>query len=227
MYNTILNYLYKNFKIKKCINECTKDEYITFQNENGKIVGCLFLKDKVLNLIIKDDNVLFNHYNTDLLVIAKDYNIVKNKKVNKTSAAWLYGLRGARRFATLKFNNMYLQDVIFFEGNDVEPFGYAYKNGESVGISLPMYNITFDYQDSKNPDGRYKKSSIEFLNPALIYPTKKTFKKNRKECVDTLQQLRRKYFLDYINYPNTADFVENKSLKKNNIGFSNISFSRK
>ena len=76
MFNYVLNRLYKEYAVNQCSNGI-----IDFLKD-GKIVATLYKKEQVINIFLSASReVVWNHNNLAIFVIAKKYNVLNNSRL--------------------------------------------------------------------------------------------------------------------------------------------------
>ena len=225
MYNQLLNKLYENYSSRK-LNQ-NKIDIINFINDSNKIVATFYPKQSVLNIFLRvSPDVLWNHWNTAIFVVAKNYMVLTNGKAKKAEAAWLIGMRGANWEKTLSANNMFLTNGIFIDSiNNIAPIGHCYSVS-NASIRFQLFNFEITYKIAKRDH-----SHIKYLNPALIYPIKPGGRKDTAK--EAYRFLRNEYSWEYNSGFNklgsfeTREFIKNWDKRKNHNQFSKISYIKK
>ena len=96
MFNYVLKRMYEEYSVSR------SNDSIDFL-ENGKIVATLYPKEQVINIFLSaSSDVVWNHHNLAIFVIAKKYAVLNNGRIRKTEATWLIGCRGATWECNLK-----------------------------------------------------------------------------------------------------------------------------
>ena len=222
MYNQLLNNLFETYSYRKLNQD--KIDIINFIDDSNKIVATVYPKQSVLNIFLSaSPDVLWNHWNTAIFVVAKNYMVLTNGKAKKAEAAWLIGMCGAAWEKTLSANNMFLTTGIFIDSiNNIAPIGHCYSVGDN-SIRFQLFNFEITY--------RISKEEYDYLNPALIYPIKPGGRKDTAK--EAYRFLRNKYSWEYTSGFNTSgsfetrEFIENWGKRKNHKQFSEISYIKK
>ena len=214
MYNYLVERMYQEFQTKG-------DENITHFLSEGKIVGTLYKKQHVLNIFLSaSKNVIWNHYELALFVIAKKYTVLNKAKARNTEAAWLIGCCGAEWQKTLK-NPMYLESGLFFGNMPVAALTHIYSGKDCVNFRL--FDLEVEWRETKQPY-----SHIAYLNPVLIYPVKHGGKKVK----NAKGYLRQRYDWEYSEGYNTRgsletrNFIDTQANKINHTAWSTIKYRR-
>lgn len=215
MFNYVLKRLYEEYSANP------SDDCIDFL-ENGKLVATLFPKEQVVNIFLSaSPDVIWNHNDLAIFVIAKKYAVLNNGRVCKTEAAWLIGCCGAEWEYNLKVP-MYLESSRFFGDEKVSAISSC-DRGENGNICFDLLGLKIEWKETKQPY-----SHIHHLNPALIYPIKHGGKKVR----NAKAYLRKRYAWEYGNgfYTRgsleTREFIDTKANKVNHTEWSEISYHR-
>lgn len=221
MYNEVTTKLFQNFKARR------NGGVINFINHNDKIVATLYSNEQVVNIFLSASrDVVWNHHNMAIFVLAKNYTVMTNTHCRKAEAAWLIGMCGATWEHNLKNHNMFLEC-----GNHIGSMSKI----ESLGNCNPTdkENVVrfrlFDYEVTYSINEQENYSHIQHLNPALIYPVKHGGKKGSKESVT---YLRREYYWEYNEGFETAgsyqtrEFIKSIAPKQNHTEFSKISYMK-
>ncbi len=213
MFNYVLKRMYEQYAVSR------SNDSVDFL-ENGKIVATLYPEEQVINIFLSASrNVVWNHYDLAIFVIAKKYVVLNNRKMRKTEAAWLIGCCGAEWEHNLK-NSMYLGYGKSFEREDVSTISSCYR-GKNNSICFSLFDLEVEWKETEQPY-----SHINYLNPALVYPVKRGGKKMR----NAKAYLRKCYDWEYGPGYNTAGsaetrkFIDKLANKVNHTEWSHISY---
>lgn len=216
MFNYVLNRLYKEYAVNQCSNGI-----IDFLKD-GKIVATLYKKEQVINIFLSASReVVWNHNNLAIFVIAKKYNVLNNSRCRKAEAVWLIGCCGANWERNLK-NSMYLESGKTFKTNDISPISRCCA-GENNSVCFRLFDFEIKWKETKQPY-----SHIKCLNPALVYP----IKGGGKKIHNAKAYLRKQYTWEYEAGFNTAgskqtrEFIDTKANTTNHTEWSKISYHR-
>lgn len=214
MYNYLLKRMYQEY-------QTVDGENTTQFLSDGRIVGTLYRKEQVLNIFLSaSKDVVWNHHELALFVVAKKYTVLDNSKARNTEAAWVIGCCGAQWQKTL-VNPMYLGSGEFFGDKSVTGITGFHKSHN--GVKFTLFDLEVEWRETKQPC-----SHICYLNPALIYPVNHGGKKvkNAKEY------LRKKYNWEYEAGYQTAgsfetrQFIDTQANTTNHTEWSNIRYSK-
>ena len=213
MFNYVLKRMYEEYSVSR------SNDSIDFL-ENGKVVATLYPKEQVINIFLSaSPNVVWNHHNLAIFVIAKKYAVLNNGRIRKTEAAWLIGCCGAEWECNLEVP-MYLGYGKTFETENVSAISRFYK-GKNKNIRFSLFNLEIEWKETKQPY-----SHINYLNPALIYPVKN----GGKKVHNAKAYLRKRYDWEYGAGFNTAgssqtrEFIDKQANKVNHTEWSHISY---
>lgn len=213
MFNYVLKRMYEEYSISRC------NDSIDFLN-NGKVVATLYPKEQVINIFLSaDPDIVWNHHNLAIFVIAKKYNVLNNGRIRKTEAAWLIGCCGAEWQYNLK-TPRYLECSKAFNTYDVSAISRCYR-GKNGNIRFSLFNLEIEWKETKQPY-----SNIMHLNPALVYPVKH----GGKKVHNAKAHLRKCYNWEYGAGFNTAgssqtrEFIDTLANKVNHTEWSHISY---
>lgn len=213
MFNYVLKRMYKEYSVSR------SNDSIDFL-KNGKVVATLYPKEQVINIFLSaSPDVVWNHYNLAIFVIAKKYAVLNNGRIRKTEATWLIGCCGATWEHNLEVP-MYLGYSKPFYIDNVSAISRCYK-GKNKNIRFNLFDLQIEWKETKQPY-----SHIDYLNPALVYPVKDGGKKvhNAKEY------LRKYYDWEYGDgfYTNgsqeTREFIDTQANKVNHTKWSYINY---
>lgn len=215
MYNYLLNRMYAEYTTQ------SNGDVVDFM-KGTVVVGSLYKKQQVLNIFLSASrDVVWNHHNLAIFVLAKKYTVLNNAKVRSTEAAWLIGCCGAQWQKNLN-NPMYLENGKFWGDKNVAGITKIYSNHN--GVRFTIFDVEIEWQYEKEQPH----SHISYLNPALIYPVKPGGKKIKR----AKSYLRKEYDWEYGNGYNTAgsyetrEFIDNFANKVNHTDFSIIRYHK-
>lgn len=207
--------MYEEYSVSRC------NDSIDFM-ENGKVVATLYPKEQVVNIFLSaSPDVVWNHHNLAIFVIAKKYAVLNNGRIRKTEAAWLIGCYGKELERNLEVP-MYLGNGKAFEAKNVSAISRCYR-GKNQNICFNLWDIEIEWKETEQPDFH-----IQYLNPALIYPVKhggkkvhnaKAYLRNRYDCVYD------KGF-QTVGSSKTREFIDTQADKVNHTEWSHISYHR-
>lgn len=194
---------------------------IDFVNVNNKIVATLFPREQVINIFLSaSPEVVWNHCELAIFVIAKRYPVLNNGLLRKTEAAWLVGCIGANWEYNL--NSLYLDAARAFERQVVSGISWCHKL-KSNNIQFKLFDLDIVWSETPQPY-----SHIDFLNPALVYPVKRGGMKVKKASSILKQMYDWEYGVGYtcLGSLETRDFIDNQANKVNHTDFSHIYYHR-
>lgn len=213
MFNYVLKRMYEEYSVSR------SNDSIDFL-ENGKIVATLYPKEQVINIFLSaSSDVVWNHHNLAIFVIAKKYAVLNNGRIRKTEATWLIGCRGATWECNLKVP-MYLGKSKRFETDNVSAISRCYR-GKNGNIRFSLFDLEIEWKETKQPY-----SHIDYLNPALVYPVKH----GGKKVHNAKAYLRKCYNWEYgagfntSGSPETREFIDKQANKVNHTKWSHISY---
>lgn len=213
MFNYVLKRMYEEYSVSR------SNDSIDFL-ENGKVVATLYPKEQVINIFLSaSPDVVWNHHNLAIFVIAKKYAVLNNGRIRKTEAAWLTGCCGAEWERNLEVP-MYLGYGKHFETEDVSAISrcYIWKN---QNIRFNLFELEIEWKETEQPY-----SHIHHLNPALVYPVKH----GGKKVHNAKAYLRKRYDWEYgagfntSGSPQTREFIDTQANKVNHTEWSHISY---
>lgn len=220
MFNYVLKRMYEEYSVIR------SNDSIDFL-ENGKVVATLYPKEQVINIFLSaSPNVVWNHYNLAIFVIAKKYAVLNNGRIRETEAAWLIGCCGATWERNLEVP-MYLGYGKCFKTEDVSAISRCYR-GKNKNIRFNLFELEIEWKETE-PEQPYSYSHINYLNPALVYPVKHGGKKVHRAKA----YLRKRYDWEYGAGFNTAgslqtrEFIDTQANKVNHTKWSHISYYRR
>ncbi len=213
MFNYVLKRMYEEYSVSRS-NDST--DFL----ENGKVVATLYPKEQVINIFLSaSPDVVWNHYNLAIFVIAKKYAVLNNGRIRKTEAAWLIGCCGVEWEHNLEVP-MYLGYGKHFETEDVSAISICYR-GKNKNIRFNLFELEIEWKETEQPY-----SHINYLNPALVYPVKH----GGKKVHNAKAYLRKRYDWEYGAGFNTAgslqtrEFIDTQANKVNHTEWSHISY---
>ena len=216
MFNYVLKRMYEEYPVT-----CKDGDGIIFW-DNGKIVAILYPKEQVINVFLSaSPDVIWNHKNLAIFVIAKKYAVLNNGKMRKTEAAWLIGCCGAGWDYNLDVP-MYLKFCNPFEEDNVTGISTCNK-GKNGTVRFKLFDIQVEWKETEQPY-----SHIRNLNPALIYPVKLGGKKVHR----AKGYLRKQYNWEYnegfktSGSKQTREFIDTQANKVNHTEWSHIRYHR-
>lgn len=224
MYNRILEGLYREFKTER-----RETGTISFLNNHGEIVAALYPSTQVLNIFLSaSPEVVWNHWDTAIFVIAKQWTIMDDKYMRKAEAAWLIGICGTPYEYNLE-HPMFLDIAEYIEGGDDDKLiGYAplsevfpTQNNSEVKFNIFDYEITYCFAPEVY-------SHIDYLNPALVYPIKGIGERDRIR--QAARYLRKKYNWEFnlgfntCGSAETREFICKTASKTNHTQLSEIRY---
>ena len=215
MFNYVLARLYKEYSVK------SGEGRVEFLKK-GKVVASLYPKEQVLNIFLSASrDVVWNHHELAIFVIAKKYAVLNNGRIRKTEAAWLVGCCGATWEHNLE-DPMYLGKGNLFEPKNVSGLSKCCI-GKNKNICFNLFDIEVEWKETEESS-----SNINYLNPALVYPVKSGGKKvhNAKDY------LRKRYYWEYgagfntVGSSETRDFIDTLANKVNHTEWSKLSYHK-
>ena len=217
MFNYVLKRMYEEYSVRS--NKDADDSIDFFKN--GKIVATLYPKEQVINIFLSaSPDVVWNHYNLAIFVIAKKYMVLNNGKIRKTEAAWLIGCCGVTRGYNLEVP-MYLGEGKRFKNYEVSSISSCFI-GKNKNICFSLFEIQIEWKKTKQPSY----SHIHYLNPALVYPVKY----GGKKAHNAKAYLRKRYDWEYgvgfktCGSRQTREFIDKQANKTNHTEFSQIKY---
>ena len=236
MYNYLKKRLYEKYKTVTGVNS----NITNFYDDDGYLVATLYRKEQVLNIFLScSEDVIWNHHNLAIFVVARKYSVVYKRKEHITEAAWLIGAVGATWQYTLSIPYYLLNgcpflsedDSLFLYGKSLSSEKLLWKDeifetSTAKGISciyktnkgyrFKLFDLMIEWQ------GEDKKLNHELfhLNPALIYPLAhggKKIKNLRGYLMNNMERVYQKRFSKL----NCIDIN-----KTNHVDFSKISYHR-
>lgn len=216
MFDYVLERLYREYSANRC-----DDDSIDFE-KNGKVVATLYPQEQVLNIFLSASrDVIWNHYNLAIFVIAKKYAVLNNRRIRKTEAAWLIGCCGATSEYNLEVP-MYLGRGKSFDPQNVSAISRCYR-GKNKIISFYLFDLEIEWKETEQPY-----SHIDHLNPALVYPVKN----GGKKVCNPKSYLREHYNWEYnagfnaVGSSETREFIDTMANKVNHTQLSKLSYQR-
>lgn len=213
MFNYVLKRMYEEYSVKQ-----NNDDSIDFL-KNGKMVATLYPKEQVINIFLSaSSDVVWNHYNLAIFVIAKKYTVINNGKMRKTEATWLIGCCGATCEYNLKVP-MYLGTGKSFEKDEISPISSCYR-GKNKKVYFTIFDLKIEWRETENLC-----LHIRYLNPALVY----SVKHGGKKAHNTQSYLRKRYDWEYgvgfntVGSKETREFIAQAN-KTNHTEFSQIRY---
>lgn len=159
MFNYVLKRMYEEYSVSR------SNDSINFL-KNEKVVATLYPKEQVINIFLSaSPDVVWNHHNLAIFVIAKRYAVLNNGWIRKTEAAWLIGCCGAECEHNLEVP-MYIGSGKPFATDNVSAISRCYR-GKNKNIRFNLFELEIEWKETEQPY-----SHIDYLNPALIYPIK-------------------------------------------------------
>ncbi len=186
MYNYLKKRLYEKYKTVTGINS----DITNFYDDDGYLVATLYRKEQVLNIFLScSEDVIWNHHNLAIFVVARKYSVVDKGKERITEAAWLIGALGATWQYTLSIPYYLCHGCTFLSEDDslvlygkslssqkgwwkdeiletstAKGISCIYKTNK--GYRFKLFDLKIEWQgEDKQLD-----HELFHLNPALIYP---------------------------------------------------------
>ena len=216
MYNYLVERMFNKFTAKHY-----DDNIINFMRDE-RIVGTLYQKEQVLNIFLSaSSDIIWNHHNLAILVIAKKYAVLNNAKVRYTEAVWLIGCCGAQWQYNLKVP-MYLKNGQFFGDKSVSTVSEVYR-GRNHSVRFTLFDIEVKWKETEQPY-----SYIPHLNPALVY----SIKPGGKKVKNAKAYLRKEYDWEYgpgygtSGSAETRKFIDTMANKVNHTEWSQLKYHK-
>ena len=215
MFNYVLARLYKEYSVN------SGEGRVKFLKK-GKVVATLYPQEQVLNIFLSaSSDVIWNHHELAIFVIAKKYAVLNNGQIRKTEAAWLIGCCGATWEHNLEVP-MYLGTGKLFEPKNVSALSRCYR-AKNKNICFKLFDLEIEWEETEQPY-----SHICYLNPALVYPVKH----GGKKVPNPKAYLRKHYSWEYdvgfntVGSSETREFIDTLANKVNHTEWSKLSYRK-